>query len=300
MPLDKARPLLRADSARSAIIASAIEPDVAPRAWSIARGHAGPRCHAFLVMRGEAVFVDAGAIVRVPKGPAIAWLPSSTRGEFRLAAGGDGAMFSAPEDLLWRVVGESPLAVQLRRLLGAVLIAAAPAVAVNEIAASFSALTRETRDPRAGSSAMTGLHLGLIVLHLWRIGAPPPSGQGHAGASTAQRFRQLVELHYRDNLRVDEFAAMLGVTRAHLHDACLRVNGRPPQALVHERLIDEARMRLTQTRLPVEQVAYGLGFRDAAYFSRFFRRVSGETPGAFRKAAAASPANAPGSFAAWP
>jgi AraC family transcriptional activator of pobA len=47
-------------------------------------------------------------------------------------------------------------------------------------------------------------------------------------------------------------------------------------------------------------VAYGLGFRDAAYFSRFFRRMSGETPGAFRKVAAASPANAPGSFAAWP
>ena len=93
---------------------------------------------------------------------------------------------------------------------------------------------------------------------------------------------------------------MLGVTRAHLHEACVRAHGRAPQQLVHERLNVEARMRLRETALTIEQVAYSLGFRDPAYFSRFFTRRSGMSPGAYRKAVRADPPQEATSFAAWP
>ncbi|MBV8662648.1 MAG: helix-turn-helix domain-containing protein, partial [Hyphomicrobiales bacterium] len=116
----------------------------------------------------------------------------------------------------------------------------------------------------------------------------------------AQRFRQLVELHYRDNLGRDDFARMLGVTRAHLHEACVKALGRAPQQLVHERLHVEAQTRLRETAQTIEQIAYGLGFRDPAYFSRFFRRRSGMSPGAYRKASRITPPQQTTSFAAWP
>ena len=107
-------------------------------------------------------------------------------------------------------------------------------------------------------------------------------------------------MHYRDNLDIDDFALRLGVTRSRLHNACLRTLGLPPQQLVHQRLISEARLRLRDTAQTVEQVGYSLGFRDPAYFSRFFRRLSGVSPGAYRKASrVATPAEAI-SFAAWP
>ena len=119
--------------------------------------------------------------------------------------------------------------------------------------------------------------------------------------TVVQRFRQMVELHYRENLGIDAFARALGVTRAHLHEACLRGTGRTPLKLLHERLIEEARLRLEQTQMPVEQVGYSLGFRDAGYFNRFFKRLTGHAPGAHRLAAAAArPSNEPPSFAAWP
>ena len=121
-----------------------------------------------------------------------------------------------------------------------------------------------------------------------------------AGAPTAQRFRQLVELHYRDHLGVDDFADMLGVTRAHLHEACMKALARAPQQLVHERLHVEARMRLRETAQTIEQIAYSLGFRDPAYFSRFFSRRSGISPGAYRKAARVAPPPEATSFSAWP
>ena len=91
---------------------------------------------------------------------------------------------------------------------------------------------------------------------------------------------------------------MLGVARLHLHDSCARAFGRPPQRLVHERLIAEARVRLRDTGQTAEQIAYGLGFRDPAYFSRFFSRRVGMSPGAYRKASRIAPPQAPTSFSA--
>jgi AraC-like DNA-binding protein len=84
----------------------------------------------------------------------------------------------------------------------------------------------------------------------------------------------LIELHYRQNLSVEAFASLLGVTRPHLHDTCLRGTGRTPLALIHDRVISEAKLMLEQTELLVEQVAYGLGFREPAYFNRFFKRMT--------------------------
>jgi AraC family transcriptional activator of pobA len=147
---------------------------------------------------------------------------------------------------------------------------------------------------------MMGHHLGSLLLHLWRASGSDPTVRG-TGTTTVQRFRQLIELHYRDNLSIEAFAKLLGVTRAHLHQACGRSARCTPLKLVHDRLVEEARLRLESTEFPVEQIAYGLGFRDPGYFNRFFKRLTGVAPGAYRQtiAAARSTVDAP-SFAAWP
>ncbi len=201
---------------------------------------------------------------------------------------------------MWRTIGENPLAAQLRPLLDRTLVARI-AAGLAEVEALFVALARETREPEPGAPAMSALYVGPPIMHLWRAcGLARASDALGAGAPTAQRFRQLVELHYRDNLGVDDFARMLGVTRAHLHDGCVRTLGAAPQQLVHERPAVEARTRLRDTAQTIEQIAYSLGFRDPACFSRFFSRRSGMSPGAYRKAARIAPPREATAFAAWP
>ena len=147
---------------------------------------------------------------------------------------------------------------------------------------------------------MMGHHLGSLLLHLWRASGSNRTVRG-TGTTTVQRFRQLIELHYRDNLSIEVFAKLLGVTRAHLHDACGRSARCTPLKLVHDRLVEEARLRLENTEFSVEQIAYGLGFRDPGYFNRFFKRLTGVAPGAYRQtiSTARSTVDTP-SFAAWP
>ncbi|HYA74872.1 MAG TPA: helix-turn-helix domain-containing protein [Roseiarcus sp.] len=284
-------------------MATRVEATFADRTWSTASLEGAPCFRAFFLHHGRGVFVgvDGGPIELTA--PQILWLPFEARGEFRLLAGGDGATLLASEDVVWRIVGENPLGAQLRPLIERTLLAPGPRLAssLSEIEALFDALARESRDPGPGAPAMTALYLGLLLMHLWRsCGLARESDSLDAGAPTAQRFRQLVELHYRDNLSVDDFSRLLGVTRAHLHNACLRTLGHAPQQLVHERLIAEARLRLRETAQPIEQVGYSLGFRDPAYFNRFFRRLSGLSPGAYRKAARVTPPREATSYAAWP
>jgi AraC family transcriptional regulator, transcriptional activator of pobA len=47
-------------------------------------------------------------------------------------------------------------------------------------------------------------------------------------------------------------------------------------------LLEAARRDLIFSPSPVQKIAYSLGFSDPAYFNRFFRRMTGTTPGAFR------------------
>ena len=136
-------------------------------------------------------------------------------------------------------------------------------------------------------------------------GAPPRRpvlvAAGGTGPTTVQRFQQLIELHYRDGLTIADLVRLLSVTRTHLHDACLKVTGRTPLTLLHDRIVEEARHRLEQTHLSVEQIGYGLGFRDPGYFNRFFKRATGMSPGRHRKAHRVPRRGAePASFSAWP
>jgi len=282
------------------VSAARIEPGFAHRSWSVA--HAGRSdCLCFFVVEGNAALTLADAEPVNLIGPTVVWIPPSSSGVVRMEAGSSGFTFSAAEEFVWRTVGDSVLAADMRSMMDHFAIATTDQVApiLEELWVSFAAIVREVRAQQPGIHAMTGFHLGAILLHLWRSrGAADTHG---SGATTVQRFRQLVELHFREGLGVEDYARSLNVTRSHLHEACMRLAGQTPLAIIHGRLIDEARARLEQTEMSVEQVGFSLGFRDAGYFNRFFKRLTGETPGAFRRnASMRMPLQGPVSFAAWP
>jgi transcriptional regulator GlxA family with amidase domain len=55
--------------------------------------------------------------------------------------------------------------------------------------------------------------------------------------------------------------------------------GQTPQHYHHKLRIDAARQQLNSGDVSVTEVARNLGFEDAAYFSRVFKRVTGYSPG---------------------
>lgn len=84
---------------------------------------------------------------------------------------------------------------------------------------------------------------------------------------------------------------MMGVSLVQLRTACAAAAGQSPAKLIHARVIVEAKRNLIFGDMTMEQIAYGLGFSDAAYFTRFFRKEVGPTPSQFRIAAREQPQN---------
>lgn len=121
---------------------------------------------------------------------------------------------------------------------------------------------------------------------------------GTAGNTTgnatrlAERFRELIDQHYTENLRLQDYASMMAVSPAQLRTACAAAAGLSPTKMIHARIITEAKRNLIFGDMSIEQIAYGLGFIDTAYFTRFFRKEVGQSPSQFRMAARSQPHHA--------
>jgi AraC family transcriptional activator of pobA len=106
---------------------------------------------------------------------------------------------------------------------------------------------------------------------------------GRADFDTFSRFRALVDARYREQWKVAHYAARLKMTESRLNRLCLRLGGKTAFDIAQQRLMLEARRKLTYVPASVASVAYELGFQDPAYFSRAFKRHTGMTPKQFRQ-----------------
>lgn len=97
------------------------------------------------------------------------------------------------------------------------------------------------------------------------------------------RLNELIGLHYREHLPVEFYAKELGVSVTHLNRITKAQTGRTMNELLSDKIISQAKRDLVFTISTAQEIAYGLGFADPAYFTRFFSREAGETPRQFRE-----------------
>lgn len=179
------------------------------------------------------------------------------------------------------------------------LLAGQPGLGEAALAARATALS--TADARNLQSAAEALHQEFNASHAWRSLAvetalaqlllalarlPGPARGSHApntrADTHAQRFRALVAERFRGQPGMAALAAELAITPTQLNRVCQRVLGCNALAVLHARLLLEAQRELAYTTMSIKQISLGLGFADAAYFTRFFERQTGRTPSAWR------------------
>jgi AraC family transcriptional activator of pobA len=226
------------------------------------------------------------------KGPCLITVPPSTVHEFRFSPETDGkvltiarTLFSGRRDRaehFTTALFSAPCAVTLAR--------ADPNVA--RIRALLCEIEAEFRERAVGAADMLEWLVAALLLLVARLQAADRA-LGAAGSMQAdlfQRFRALVEAHYLEHRPVTFYAGRLGVGLGRLNRACRAAANRSAFDVVQERLLLEARRKLTYIAAPVSLLAHELGFEDPAYFWRFFRRRTGLTPNEFRGRGGARPA----------
>ena len=161
-----------------------------------------------------------------------------------------------------------------------------PAGDVAALDGVIAALGAEAALPPDARAAELEHHL-IAVLLLWterwydasRSEAREP---GDADVQLQRRFARLLERDFAAHHDAAHYADALAVPPAALSRALTEVTGRSTKELVTDRVMLEAVRLLRFTDLAVGEVAHRAGFSDPLYFSRAFKRHTGEAPTDFR------------------
>jgi transcriptional regulator GlxA family with amidase domain len=120
--------------------------------------------------------------------------------------------------------------------------------------------------------------------------APPRSIRGGLAPWQVRRVTTHVETNLDAAITTKELAALARLSLFHFCRAFRDSFGESPHGYVTRRRVERAQGLILTTNTSLGQIAADCGFTDQAHLSRLFRRIVGESPGAWRRARATAPA----------
>jgi two-component system, response regulator YesN len=107
--------------------------------------------------------------------------------------------------------------------------------------------------------------------------------RGRGLSEPVRKILGFVETHYDSRFSLDDAARVAGVSPAWISSSFKRAFGSSLMEYVRAYRMEKARELLSETDLPLKEIADRLAFPDLPTFSKLFRKISGTSPGAYRK-----------------
>jgi AraC family transcriptional regulator, transcriptional activator of pobA len=98
-----------------------------------------------------------------------------------------------------------------------------------------------------------------------------------------ENFKRLLNKRYKELTSVSDYSQLLNITPNYLNIVIKQSTGYTANELLHQRIVLEAKRQLININTDITQIAFDLGFKDASYFSRFFKKETGSSPSGFRQ-----------------
>ena len=144
--------------------------------------------------------------------------------------------------------------------------------------ARFEALARELQQRRDGYNEAALAILTLLLVDISRLAADIAGDLRLANEPLLAAVFDFIEAEYARPISLADVARAVGLTAGHLTTVVGRKTGRTVQQWITERRMAEARRLLANTDLTVEAIGTAVGYRDASYFIKSFRRSHALTP----------------------
>lgn len=98
-----------------------------------------------------------------------------------------------------------------------------------------------------------------------------------------RQFNVLVEMHFKNKHKVSEYASILNKSPKTISNLFREYNNKSPLQVIQDRIALEAKRLIIYTDKTAKEIAFELGFEDAAHFSRLFKKTVGKSPSDFKK-----------------
>lgn len=116
------------------------------------------------------------------------------------------------------------------------------------------------------------------------------SARGRLAPRQLRRATDFLQDNCLRTVRLEELAALTGLSQSHFCHAFKASTGMPPHQWQMQARIGRVKEYLTRAEAPLTVVAATTGFSDQAHLTRVFRRWTGTTPAAWRRQQAPAPA----------
>jgi AraC family transcriptional activator of pobA len=154
-------------------------------------------------------------------------------------------------------------------------------------------IVAENQSPSEWQQRMLSAYVSLMLTYLSRLYTEQcqpsdtladqhKSGDTSAEQLLLKKFHSKIDESFQELHEVGDYASLLNISAGHLSEIVKNQSGKPAIKHIHERLVMEARRLLFHTHNPLKEIAFDLGFSDASYFNRFFKRETGDTPAGYR------------------
>lgn len=116
------------------------------------------------------------------------------------------------------------------------------------------------------------------------FGEAAASGEDRGATPFASAFSVWLSGHYAENVSLEDAAGSMGMSGAYFSRKIKAETGRTFLEHLTDYRIMKAKKRLLTTELSVNEISAGVGYTDAGYFVKVFKRSTGMTPSEFRAA----------------
>ena len=227
------------------------------------------------------------------KSPSLVLIPSTTAYELEIQPNAKGQILTIPESFLMQVIVDANQK-DFSQILQTpfVLKLSNDNEAHQEISNSIWTVGHELQWTKSGWLQLVSAYLKILIINLYRISSvqgkciqedsPTPVKYTGNSKKAFTYFLELVEENYKNHWSVQQYAKCLDMTENRLNRLCRKIANLSPSQIIHNQLVTEAKHRLVYTANPVSVIAYDLGFKDPAYFSRYFNNQTGGSASQFR------------------
>lgn len=128
--------------------------------------------------------------------------------------------------------------------------------------------------------------IDLIYIELVRLIADRLTDSAHHHEHYSDKLIQLellIDQHFIREKSPGKYAEWMNITSKHLNRITKSSINKTTTQLITERVILEAKRMIANPNFQLGQISEKLGFEDYAYFSRLFKKHTGETPSEFKK-----------------
>lgn len=252
------------------------------RGWMIAP-HTHPRFMQIIICEigGGDMSIEGATI---PFGPAsILVIPPHRIHGFHYADATVGWVLTIENNYLADLLVRAPALKTVLEIPGVFDVDPAIIPAIGEQVAGLAEELGEMRAGNAIGAEIRLLSVLLLLLRNWPQADQQRKTSADSRSDLVGRYKELVERRYREQPALPAVADELGVSVSQLRLACKTIAGISPLEMMHDRILAEAKRCLIYTTMSVTEIADWVGFADGAYFSRFFRKASGQAPTDYRR-----------------